>query len=94
MISLEHSQDGDVSRVFPFSARARAPAERDITIKTMRRFDGNSEIITSTVTVALLAALLPATSLTIKLTENMPTLEYVCVGATPEPVLPSPKSQR
>jgi len=37
--------------------------------------DGNSGIITSTVTVAVLAALLPAKSITIKLTVYVPTLE-------------------
>ena len=43
--------------------------------------------------VVLAVSVAPSSSVTVRLTVNVPALEYACVGATPVPVLPSPKFQ-
>ena len=78
--------------LFLLNATAKEESKTMIAIRTGA--DGNSGMTTSTVIAELLAALLPATSFTIKVTVNVPTLEYVCVGVIPVPVVPSPKFQR
>lgn len=54
---------------------------------------GNSGTATSTFTVELFAALLPARSFTIRDTVYVPTFEYVWFTVAPVPVVPSPKFQ-